>query len=205
MTHSPRFIINMDSEQTIFTSLEEYNDFRQMSNDDKAKFAQKILKEKTNGVKWYVSPEVESVKVTNFSELSNERKDELLTELFVLFPTDILRKRNNYSRCINYLIDQYYVYSKSLRDIFSAGGKIDKNGILVPQTIQTFLNYTNSIYFLLETANDEFKEVAYSCWGILPKKDFISDYKLIVNNWVNKEFQEELKELKISSIFDLQK
>lgn len=203
VTHSPRFIINMDSEQTIFTSLLEYNNFRQMSDENKAKFAQKILREKTNGVKWYVSPEVESVKVTNFSELSYERKKELLTELFVLFPTDILRKRNDYTRCTNYLIDTYYIYSKSLRDVFSAGGKINKNGVLIPQTIQTFLNYQNSIDYILRKANDEFKEVAYSCWGILPKEDFISDYKLIVNNWASKEFHEELQQLKVSSIFDL--
>lgn len=204
VTHSPRFIINMDSEQTIFTSLMEYNNFRQMSDEDKAKFAQKVLREKTNGVKWYVAPEVESVKVTNFSELSNERKKELLSELFVLFPTDILRKRNDYTRCTKYLIDTHYVFSKSLRDAFSAGGKININGVLLPQTLQTFLNYKISIDNILSKANDEFKEVAYDCWGILPKNDFVSDYKLIVNNWVNEEFQEELKQLEIFSIFDLQ-
>lgn len=46
--------------------------------------------------------------------------------------------------------------------------------------------------------------MAYSCWGILPKQDFISDYRLVVDNWVNKEFREELLELEVTSIFDLQ-
>ncbi|HEM5642209.1 hypothetical protein ACS60V_03640 [Streptococcus suis] len=204
VTHSPRFIINMDSEQGVFASLSEYDEFRKMSDDEKAVFAQKILREKVDGVKWYVAPDIESVQVTNFSELSQTRKDKLLIELLVLFPTDVLRKRNDYTRCIHYLIDKYYVYSKSLRDTFSAGGRIDKNGVLIPQTLQTFLRYKEAIYSVLQTANDEFKQVAYSCWGILPKQDFISDYRLVVDNWVNKEFREELLELEVTSIFDLQ-
>lgn len=204
VTHSPRFIINMDSERGVFASLSEYDEFRKMSDDEKATFAQKILREKADGVKWYVAPDAESVQVTNFSELTQKRKDELLTELLVLFPTDVLRKRNDYTRCINYLIDKYYVYSKSLRDVFSAGGRIDKNGVLIPQTLQTFLRYQEAIEFVLKTANDDFKQVAYSCWGILPKQDFVSDYHLVVDNWVNKEFQEELSKLKITSIFELQ-
>lgn len=204
VTHSPRFIINMDSNQRIFPDVEAYNAFRIMSDDEKATFAQKILREKTSGVKWYVAPEVDSVKVTNFSDLPMNRKHELLTELLVLFPTDVLRKRNDYTRCTNYLIDTYYIYSKSLRDVFSAGGKINKNGVLIPQTLQTFIEYRDDIFNILNNANDDFQQVAYSCWGILPKIDFASDYRLVVDNWVNKEFKEELENLKISSIFELQ-
>lgn len=203
VTHSPRFIINMDSQDSVFNSLLEYDEFRKMSNESKATFAQRILREKADGVKWYTSSEVESIKVTNFSDLSNDRKKELITELLVLFPTDVLRKRNDYTRCTNYLIDKYYIYSKSLRDVFSAGGKINKNGVEIPQTLQNFLNHINSIQNILEHANDEFKKVAYECWGILPKEDFLSDYQLVVDNWIGKEFKNELSQLKVTSIFDL--
>lgn len=204
VTHSPRFIINMDAQQGVFSNLAEYDEFRKMSEEDKAKFAQQILREKTEGVKWYVAPEIESIKVTNFSELPFQRKQELMAELFVLFPTDVLRKRNDYTRCTNYLIDRYYVYSKSLRDIFSAGGQSEKNGVLIPKTIQTFIEHKDLIEKMLASANEEFQQVAYSCWGILPKQDFISDYRLVVDNWVNKEFGRELSDLDVTSIFELQ-
>ena len=155
-------------------------------------------------LKWYTSSEVESVKVTNFSDLSNDRKKELITELLVLFPTDVLRKRNDYTRCTNYLIDKYYTYSKSLRDVFSAGGKINKNGIEIPQTLQNFLNHINSIQNILDNANDEFKKIAYEYWEMLPKEDFSSDYHLVVDNWIGKEFKNELSQLNVTSVFDLQ-
>ncbi|VIU87411.1 Uncharacterised protein [Streptococcus pneumoniae] len=203
VTHSPRFVINMDAKEGVFSNLEEYNHFREMLDEDKASFAQKILREKADGVKWYVAPEVDSIKVTNFSELPNDRKHELLTELFVLFPTDVLRKKNDYTRCTNYLIDKYYIYSKSLRDVFSAGGKIEKNGVLIPQTLQTFINHKQDIALVLENSNEEFQRVAYSCWGMLPKTNFISDYRLVVDNWISQEFKNELAKLGVKSIFDL--
>ena len=139
VTHSPRFVINMDAKEGVFSNLEEYEHFRKMPDEEKASFAQKILREKADGVKWYVAPEVDSIKVTNYSDLSNDRKYELLTELFVLFPTDVLRKKNDYTRCMNYLIDKYYIYSKSLRDVFSAGGNIEKNGFLINNTLKKFI------------------------------------------------------------------
>lgn len=203
VTHSPRFVINMDAKEGVFSNLEEYEHFRKMPDEEKASFAQKILREKAGGVKWYVAPEVDSIKVTNYSDLSNDRKYELLTELFVLFPTDVLRKKNDYTRCMNYLIDKYYIYSKSLRDVFSAGGKIEKNGVLIPQTLQTFIEHKQGIISALENSNEEFKQVAYSCWGILPKTDFISDYHLVVDNWISQEFKSELVKLEVKSIFDL--
>ncbi|MFS9437881.1 hypothetical protein [Streptococcus sobrinus] len=207
VTHSPRFIINMETpKRGVFTDESEYNLFRKMTDEEKAKFAQKILREKTDGVKWYTAPEAESIKVTNFSELPASRKNELIVELFVLFPTDILRNRNVYNRCTDYLIDKYYIYSKSLRDIFSAGGKIEKYGVMIPQTLQTFIDYRCEIGSILKNANNEFQEVAYSYWGIQPKGEFIADYQLIVDNWVHTEFRDvfiELEKIGITSIFDL--
>lgn len=203
VTHSPRFIINMDTASTVFSSVAEYIKFRDMTNEEKALFAQKILRERADGIKWYIAPDIDSIKVTNFSELTKERKQELITELFVLFPTDILRKRNEYSRCTNYLIDKYYIYSKNLRDVFSAGGRLEINGVFLPQTLRTFIEYEPSIKELIENANEDFQLVAYSCWGIVKKIDFYSDFQLVVDNWVKTEFKKELSELQVSSIFDL--
>lgn len=203
VTHSPRFIINMNSTTSIFNTNNDYEIFRKMNDTDKALFAQKILRNKTSDIKWYISPEPQATKVTNYKDLSEERKKQLITEVLILFPTDLLRKQNNYTRATNYLINQYYVYSKNLRDVFSAGGKINKNGTLIPKTLQTFIDYQPNIEQALAKANNEFKKIAYENWGMTPMNSFNEDYHLIVNNWVNNEFKKELNNLKINSIFDL--
>ena len=73
----------------------------------------------------------------------------------------------------------------------------------MPQTLQTFINHKQDIALVLENSNEEFQRVAYSCWGMLPKTNFISDYRLVVDNWISQEFKNELAKLGLKSIFDL--
>ncbi|WP_143054393.1 hypothetical protein [Granulicatella balaenopterae] len=191
VTHSPRFIINMNTTDSVFNTQDTYNQFRNMNESEKAQFAQQILRSKVTGTKWYITPQSDSVEVTNFNTLSKDIKLNLMTELYILFPNDLLKKRNNYSRSVKYLIEKHYIYSNNLRDVFTAGGQDNINGVLLPKTISIFISLKTEISLALEEASEEFQKTAYEYWNIVPSGNFKQDYLSLVYKLLEKEFNDE--------------
>lgn len=178
VTHSPRFTINMDgSQNSVFSSKEEYNSLRTMNEQEKIQFLQSYLKEHSIGAKWYIAP-TETISPTKFSDLSSSKqKDQLVAELLILFPDDLLigNSRDKYTRSAEYLLETYYIYNKSFRDVFSAGGVYTFNEIYFPKIIGTFVSLKEPLSQTLYNASDDFFKLAKECWAINLPIDLISD------------------------------
>lgn len=202
VTHSPRFKIDMDSDISVFHSEIEYNRLREMSDKKKVIFLQNYLKENTSGVKWFVPQENESIKPISLNSLDSTIREKVQSEVFVLFPQDLIRKsqgtfHSDYSRCSEYLITTYFYYSSSFRDFFSAGGKWKYKGSEFPRVIKKMKNCYLQINEILTTANDEFKEEAYQSWQELEiditRNSFQEGYEQVLNYLGEKYLQKELE------------
>lgn len=172
VTHSPRFFINMESDAQVFTSKSEYNTLRNSNEKNKVRFLQNYLKEKTKGTKWYIPPENDEVLPINFNSVDNEIKFRILAEIYILFPDNIIKfKRDgspdssDYNNATKYLISNYFYYSSSLRDLFSAGGKFTHNGVNYSRVIGNLNKYKVEINDILDTANDDFQSLAFNTWS----------------------------------------
>lgn len=196
VTHSPRFSINMNTQDKdlneLFGETLTYAEFRTKTNAEKNDFLRNyfsINKDKL-GDKWYFSDsdvdnkEPLKIQPLNFSKLEPKFKNRLIAEAFILFPNDLLRNTANYDSVAKHFITQHFVYSSSLRDSFSAGGKttIFDDKILYPKTIKIFYDNKELIKELLE--NPPYDNFATLCCENWSK---ISDSEVIASDAVTNE------------------
>lgn len=188
VTHSPRFTIDMENlSESVFDSKKEYDSLRSMGESEKVRFVQKFLKENSGGAKWYTAP-AETVPPTKFSELPSTKRDQIRAELLILFPDDLLHGSNHskYTRSAEYLLEAYYVYNKSLRDLFSSGGVYTFNTTDFPKIIGTLVFLRELLIQTLNNASDDFFELCKENWSKNLPTDLISNnlydsYKAILN------------------------
>lgn len=185
VTHSPRFAINMSQTKSnlysLFGHYGSYTEFRIKSNEEKNDFLREYFSKTTKETgtdKWYL-PKVTNGEVLNiqpipFKSLNESQQKMILAEAFILFPKDLFRRKADYSRVASYMISQHYVYTTSLRDCFSAGGKdiILERDIEYPKILQTFKNLNSVINkLLLDPPYDNFEEKCFLSWNESFKKD----------------------------------
>lgn len=215
VTHSPRFKIDMrDTEiESVFQSSEEYKGLRDKSDEEKIQFLQTYLKKNTDKSKWYIPQETESVKPIQFKELDNDVRDQVLAETMVLFPHDLIKKfpsgmfRGEYGRSTEYLLEQYFYFTPSLRDSYSAGGAFIYRDVKFPQVIARLKSLQDRISKILEEASEDFKKMAYKYWGELnldlEEQNFSQDYDKVLDSIGKNHLEEELQKAGISSLSKL--
>lgn len=124
VTHSPRFKINMNATESVFSTVEDYKNLQNMTEEDKVLFLQEYLRDNTYGLKWFIPPAPDTIKPTHLNSLSDKVKSQIVSEVLILFPQDLLKSKGNvYTRTTEHLLISYFYYSHSLRDFFSAGGQ----------------------------------------------------------------------------------
>lgn len=210
VTHSPRFKINMDAQNSVFKSSQEYYQLRDKTEKEKIAFLQNYLKEHTTGTKWFVPQDTttESIKPTSLNLLSQNIQNQVKAETLVLFPQDLITsKKANYARAHEFIITNHFYYSSSFRDFFSAGGKWEKNNIEFPQSVGTFHNLRSEIRNILDNSNEEFQKLAYESWNTLElplnKTSFFDDYCKVIDLIGRVNFYPELQEARIQKLSNL--
>ncbi|MGU8041036.1 hypothetical protein ACS60D_08255 [Streptococcus suis] len=194
VTHSPRFIIDMKGQQTVFKNNNEYENFRRQDKSNKSRFLSDYLKDNTSHSTWY-APSKDTF-VYEFKSLDEKNKDELRIFAYLLFPFDVLNNskknhRNNYSNYANFLINNYSVYSTNLRDVFTAAGKGKINGIEVSKSLYNFYLLRNEIDLVLVSANVELAKKIKKAVGYTGKKDIKTGYWTKINKFLKREFDDE--------------
>lgn len=179
VTHSPRYFINMDCPQknTIFDKLDvNYDEFRESPSKFKIlkKYYRSLLKE---GEELWWAGDVEGKdielgkhKIRLWNEASPEEKDEIRAKAFVLF-TELFRTDKfpkKYNRLTSWIVSQYLLVAPSLRDTFSAGGRIELDGHMYPQVVNSLIE---SYEFLEEVFAKIDEDDLSFYWGVenLPK------------------------------------
>lgn len=200
VTHSPRFIIDISNIQTsVFENKEQYDHLRKLDEPAKISFLQNYLKNNTDGTKWFVSQDNNEPPLY-FSDLNEEKKERLIAELFLLFPSDLLgRKTNVYRRSAIHLITVHYVFSNALRDNFSASGTFKYNNVDLPHVYLRLKHLAPVIKNLINQASEDFKELLYSTWEqdhliISKSENTFEDYKNVIDSVINQSKDSNLLE-----------
>lgn len=208
VTHKPRFEINLDSDINVFKSKTEYTKFRNSSDDQINEFVQDYLLKHTNSSTWYINSQ-EEIAPTRYSDLDSENKEDIYTELLILFPNDLLqvlpngKARANYDNLQSYLITQHYILIS--RDQFSAGGKELIRGVEFPRIVNNYIKYKDSILSMLRSDNPDFAEIAYEKWNQpdFPKTTLEKDFKEFLDRCGKKYLSELLAQININKLSEL--
>lgn len=144
VTHSPRYRIDMNLSigQTIFDKIGvSYNTLRhQKSPIETIKdYYRKQLKDGEE--LWWIDQDSESKSVSPiirpFRNLTEEEQTSFIVKCFILFPEMFSNSQTKFERAAAYLIAEHNAISPNLRDIFTAGGKVElsvnRKKVLIPQ------------------------------------------------------------------------
>lgn len=205
VTHSPRFNIDLDNTNPIFTSNDDYKHLRSMSRPEKNQFIQRILALTVSKPTWYMNTD-QTIKPTFFSDLSRSHKHRLIAEVLLLFPEDLLKaKKSNYNRVTQYLLSEYFVVSPSLRDNFTASGQLNIGNVYFPHIIKLYHDRRKEILELTNNPNKDLLRLAYKYWqwpSNKKKNDLLHDFKVTVDE-LGAGFSKELTQAQYSSLSQL--
>ncbi|MDR0600097.1 MAG: hypothetical protein LBG84_08470 [Treponema sp.] len=166
VTHSPRYLINMDLERgkSIFDKMKiDYNQFRNLESPIKTyiNYLRKNLK--PGEEPWWINNEDENAVrpvIRIYSKLDREEKNKIVTEAFILFPEIFGNSPVKYQRLSTWLVTKHGVVDPSLRDRFTAGGRTDitmGNNIYrrVPRIFKVLSGTISSVARVIETMPDD--------------------------------------------------
>ncbi|MFD2869148.1 hypothetical protein ACFSY7_11650 [Kurthia populi] len=159
VTHSPRFYLDMDidSGNSILSEMgETYETFKKLNNIEKSKRLKRQVRKNLNKgeILWWLDEE-KSMKVKVYSEVDWIEKKKLLIKTFILFPNVFEKNNIKYEKISLYWLNKYNIFNASIRDVFSAGGKVSIKECREKQSKIIALlseNYDDIISFL---KNDE--------------------------------------------------
>lgn len=136
VTHSPRYTIDMDLEvgDTIFDKMGvSYNDLRKKETLEIIKPIRDYYHSqlKTGEELWWLESENEqeelissNIAIRFWGNLKMDLKAKIRNQVFALFPEVFSRSQTKYKRIGGWLVVRHSILSTSLRDTFSAGGKV---------------------------------------------------------------------------------
>lgn len=155
VTHSPRYLIDMDLEDgtDIFTLLNtSYEDVcATRSPFDVFKQYFKDKAKKSNTKFWFLSDEesertsetFQDLELKFFKQLSSDEQRQLVCEAIVLYPQDLFGFKNSKYENSNLFFLSRNIISNSMRDNFTAGGQQECFGEDFPQKLQLLVDDEN--------------------------------------------------------------
>jgi len=185
VTHSPRYLIDMDLElgQTIFDKIEvPYDTLRNKDNPIRpiVEYYRQFLKE-GDDIWWMDNDKSSNIVIRDWSNLSANDRELLILKAMILFPEIFGNSTNKYKRLPAWLASNESVVCKNIRDLFSAGGQRDVNidGHIFNALPRIFVNLFDNI----QTIKDLFKnldiEELNHFWGIK------SSHESKLQDWAN--------------------
>ncbi len=194
VTHSPRYLIDMELSAkrtpTIFDKIGvAYDEFRLLDENAKVARVRQYYKSQAQArgkiqMPWWMGDDTYSSPVLSlFSDMSLKCRDEVVVRMFILFPFDVLN--GDYKRAALWMCSRYSVINPSMRDYFSAGGKVEELGGVrlphkMPQVLRRLYRLRESIVALLQHPDAPLmQDIAY-CW------DDVSCYSSLLEQWLDK-------------------
>lgn len=172
VTHSPRYMIDMNTEESIFYKMGiSYEEFRQLANP--AALYKSYVRQnlKDNEEPWWISndefePDLLKPVVRLFGSLSVDERNKLRTESLALFPILFSRNPRKYSNLATWLAAKHGVVNPSLRDVFSAGGQetIEFNGRIFDSLPRIFSHLNDGLRIIPAIVESQPKEDLERYW-----------------------------------------
>lgn len=163
VTHSPRYLIDMKlkEEDTIFSKLGiDYDDLRTRKNPIKPIVDYYRSKLKQGEELWWMdNDKALNFTIRQWSNLTEDEKNQKRIEAFSLFPEIFSKSSKKYLQLSSWLVSKYGIISPSLRDSFTAGGRvlISINGkdVKFPRIFGHLLENKKAIKTLIESKTSE--------------------------------------------------
>jgi len=159
VTHSPRYLIDMDCTTSIFDKMHTtYDQLRKSENTiERVRnyYRDQAIRENRAEMPWWLeTPTNMSIRLWKDGRGTYEAENnKLAAKMFILFPEVI---KSDYKRAAMWLCTRYSVLLYNARDTFTAGGqfkRIKGGGKLpfnVPHIVGEILEYTEEIKFLFK-------------------------------------------------------
>lgn len=207
VTHSPRYLIDMDLEigKSIFDKLNlPYNDLRKLNNPIKPiiEYYRSLCKDGEEP--WWMdsgesTDNVVRPIVTLWSHLDIEIQKNLRNEAMVRFPEIFSRSSTKYHRLASWLAARHGIVDSSLRDRFTAGGQVE-----IKINRKTYKNIPRIFKYLQENIEDiilKVKSISIDDALYHWKLDSKPIYKDLMNIWIEKIIEYSSDSLKNSRVF----
>lgn len=191
VTHSPRYKIdmNLSKGESIFDKMGvEYNSFRKKSNPIKLlkDYYRKQLKDGEE--LWWIDNGTEnriiSPIIQSFSMLDKSIRDYFISESMILFPEIFGNSTIKFERVAAYLIINYNAVSSSLRDNFTAGGRIKISikgkDVVVSRVVYNLFERAKQIENIINKISKE--KLSYY-WGLKVDKKPIETWKILLKRY----------------------
>ncbi len=176
VTHSPRYLIDMELNRgdSIFDKIGiSYDELRKRDNPVRPFIEYYRSISKRGEEPWWLEgkgmPEmVLKPTVSLWSYLSTEEQVSLRNEAMALFPEILGKGRTKYQRVAAWLVAKYGVVDASLRDRFSAGGKVDLEvgGCLYRELPRVFLHFKENARDIVEVVKKLASDEARHYWDL---------------------------------------
>ena len=157
VTHSPRYLINMDisSDKTIFSKMNiDYDAFRNADNSieiARKYYADKAAEEGKTEMPWWLSKDVTvppTLKLWVKGVFTKDEEELFRAQLLMLFPKDICN--SDYKRPALWLCTRMGVLKSNIRDLYTAGGKKSLYGTVCPRIIEWIVKLAPIVQGLLK-------------------------------------------------------
>ncbi|WP_321388397.1 hypothetical protein [uncultured Enterococcus sp.] len=187
VTHSPRFSIDMNlSNNSVFSDSNlSYYQFRQKSNAEKVSFLKDYFKKNITENRWYTQEEQDTeVSPALINEMDKSNRNKLMAEGFILFPNDLFSESSTkYHKLAKYYMNEYFAFSSSLRDMFSASGRMEfgSNNFSYSKVVYHFYRLRGDIESVLLEENEEFIKICQKYWSDIPYFSYNEDETLEIN------------------------
>lgn len=167
VTHSPRYKIDLDqspSDSFFSRSNIRYEQLKKSSNP--IGLITDYFKSQ-GATAWWLTDSSPAT-IQTWDEISPSLRVEILSKALVLFPELLTSSSTKYKRLAKWLVSEYSIADTSLRDRFSAGGKIDINFdnkiFKTQQIIKRLIEYREKILMQLnelpiETLSDTWNNI----------------------------------------------
>ena len=166
VTHSPRYKVDMalKENETIFSKMGiSYDDFKKLDNPILHFIEYYRRTNPESESLWWLGPNGEEktvdFEIKQWSKLPIEEKNKLIVLSMIKFPEIFGTNQDKYEEVAAFLASEKGVVCASLRDNFTAGGKVtlslnNKEYIKVPQIFKRLIRYLPSIFQELEELED---------------------------------------------------
>lgn len=193
VTHSPRYLIDMDldSGESIFDKIGlSYDELRTKENPIKPIVSYYRSISKRGEEPWWMdsgeTPEVlMKPTVSLWSNLSADEQIKLRNEAMARFPEIFGRSSSKYQNLASWLAARHGIVDSSLRDRFSAGGKVDLNvgGTIYKSLPRVFLHLKTNAHEIIETVKRLTPEEAKHYWDLSSEP---TSTKRLLSEWTKK-------------------
>lgn len=205
VTHSPRYLIDMDLEsgQTIFDKIEiPYDTLRNEDNPIRpiVEYYRQFLKD-GDDIWWLDSNKTSNIVIRYWSNLSADDRELLILKAMIFFPEVFGNSTTKYKRIPVWLASNESVVCSNVRDLFTAGGRdnVIVDGKLYKDLPRIFVNLFSNIQIIKEIILETDVEEINHFWEIDTTNDTkLNDWAGLVDNY-SKSIG-ELKDLDLSSM-----